>query len=302
MRKLRRRISVVGRVRCTLATVALTILFAISGLAGDARGEPFRMVSSSHFWTPVGPGWKLTFDDEFDGTALNLQHWGVPNGTVDHIYSTYSNAEFRATNISVADGFATLSVTQTAAGYDTAAMTSYFRQTYGYWEARVRPPCYADGVATGFWTDAQGWTYPEIDILEWIGVTPTTNYMTWHYAYPQDGYNAFGISSSVSGINFCGNFHVVGMWWRPNAISWYIDGAQVAQTGIYVNAQNAVPLWVIFDATVGGFGIDYINQTTRFPAHYRLDYVHVYSSAPSAIAVPPESGYRGPGDAVGSGN
>lgn len=267
-----------------------------SGLSSDIGGSP------THYWTPVGPGWKLTFDDEFDGTAANTRRWGIPDETVDHTYATYSNAVFKAANISVANGFAELTVTQTAAGYGTAAMTSYFSQTYGYWEARVRPPCYADGIAAGFWTDARGWTFPEIDILEWIGITPTTNYMTWHYAYPQDGNNAVGISSSLSDVNFCGSFHVVGMWWRPTSITWYIDGAQVAQTKVYVNAQNAAPLWVILDATVGGFGIDYIDQTTQFPAHYLVDYVHVYSSSANAVAVAPDAGYRGPGDALGSGN
>ena len=270
--------------------------------SADASGSPLHQTSLTRYWTPVGPSWKLTFDDEFDRTSIDARRWGIPDGTVDHIYSTYSNAVFKAANIRVASGFAELTVTQTAAGYGTAAMTSYFLQAYGYWEARVRPPCYAAGIAAGFWTDARGWTYPEIDILEWIGVTPTTNYMTWHYAYPQDGNNAFGISSSTTNVNFCGAFHVLGVWWRPTSITWYIDGAQVAQTSINVDAQNAAPLWVILDATVGGFDIDYIDRTTRFPAHYLVDYVHVYSISPGAVAVTPDAGYGGPGDAVGSGN
>ena len=85
-------------------------------------------------------------------------------------------------------------------------------------------------------------------------------------------------------------------------ISRHLDGVQVAVATKNVNLQNAAPQQTILDATVGGFGINFVDQTTRFPAHFLVDYVHVYSNAAGAVAVIPDPGYGGPGDAIGSGD
>lgn len=249
-----------------------------------------------NLWTPVPPTWKLTFCEEFDG-PLSRERWGWPDGTPDTTYPDYGNATYRAANITIADSCATLSVDQTPDGYSTCSMTSNHRQTYGYWEARAKPPQAAAGIAATFWTDAEGWTMPEIDILEWLGCEPEVNHMTWHYATPDDGSNAWGVSHSLRNpmVDLGGDFHLYGMWWRPGLISWYLDGRLVASTGYRVDEANAVPQQTILTATVGGWGLNFVGDATAFPARYMVDYVHIYSDDPAAVAAAPDPGYRGPG-------
>ncbi len=252
--------------------------------------------------TPItgGSSWKLTFDEEFNGNAIDKQKWQVPgDGTADHTYPTYGNAQFwDSTNLTVANGVANFAVTQTGGGYHTAAITSNYLQTYGYWEARIKLPSNAPGIGADFWTDAQGWNFPENDISEWLGSTPTSDYTTWHYANPVDGNNAVGVSNTVTGLDPSA-WHVVGALWTPTSINWYYDGVQVFQTSTNVNAANAIPQWVILDATVGGFNGNTINGSTVFPANFQVDYVHVYSNDPNAVAVTPQANYGGPGDTGG---
>lgn len=245
------------------------------------------------FWTPGGTGWTLTFDEEFSGLTLNSSRWGVPNGTLDQTYTDYTNATFESSNIVIANSIANLSVNKISNGYTTASMTSTFTQTYGYWEARLKPPYAANGVAAGFWLDAVGWTFPEIDILEWLGIQPATNHMTWHYAIPNDGTNGIGVSFSLDNpqVNLNSDFHVYGMLWEPGKVTWFLDGLQIACTNYNVNTANAVPLQIIIDATVGGWGINKIDGSTQFPAIYQIDYIRVYSNSPTAIAATPDPGY-----------
>jgi hypothetical protein len=250
-------------------------------------------------YTPItgDSSYKLTFDEEFNGTAIDKSKWQVTfDGNPDHTYPTYGNAQFwNSTNLKVAYGMADLAVTKCATGYCTAAVTSTHLQTYGYFEARVKMPPNAKGIGAGFWMDAQGWQFPEIDISEWLGVTPTSDYTTWHYAYPSDGTNTTGISKKVS-LGDPTLWHVVGVLWNPGTITWYYDGVQVFQTSTNVNSTNAIAQWMLLTATVGGFNGNTVDSTTVFPAHMYVDYVHAYSNSPTAIAVPPQAGYGGPGD------
>jgi Ca2+-binding RTX toxin-like protein len=255
-------------------------------------------------YTPItgDPSYKLTFDEEFNGSSIDTQKWLVPyDGAPDHTYPTYSNAQFwDSTNLTVANGTADFKVTQTPTGYDTASITSNYSQTYGYFEARIKVPSNANGIGANFWTDAPGWQFPEIDISEWLGSTSNSNHTTWHYATPVDGNNATGISHTVTGFDPSA-WHVVGALWTPTSINWYYDGVQVFQTSINVNSANAIPQQAILGATVGGFNGNLVDASTIFPADYQVDYVHIYSSNPSAIAVTPEANYCGPGDTGSTG-
>lgn len=262
----------------------------------------------THFPTPVGPGWNLTFDDEFNASAVNTSRWAIPNETADTLYvrgAWATSVTFEAANITeTGDGFIRLATTNPSAGtYTTAAMTTTgFLQSGGYWEARVKPPCSANGVGAGFWTQASGFVFPEIDILEWIGIQPSANNTSWHYAVPNDGGDV--TRNEVFGFPFCQNFHVIGMWWQPtSSITWNVDGVQVFTTSVNVNSSNNNPLWTVFDATVGGCcGFSNVpDGTSVFPATYTVDYVHVYCNA-CGTPVTPDPGYGGPGDAIGSGN
>jgi beta-glucanase (GH16 family) len=133
-------------------------------LAGCVAAAP----AYANVFTPItgDASYKLTFDEEFNGTAVNNTVWQVTyDGNSDQTYGTYPNAYFwNSTNMTVGGGSLDLAVSKVGSNYHTAAITTSFLQTYGYWEARVKMPANARGIGTNFWTDANGWNFPEIDM------------------------------------------------------------------------------------------------------------------------------------------
>ena len=254
-----------------------------------ALSASFAGPSLASVSTPItgDSSYVLTFDEEFNGTAIDKTKWQVTfDGNADRTYSTYPNAQFwNSTNLTVVNGVADFAVTKCPTGYCTAGITSFLLQTYGYWEARVKLPANAAGIGANFWTDAKSWVFPENDIIEWSGSTPATYRANWH-----NGASWVSVNT-VSGADT--NFHVVGMLWTPTTITWYLDGVQKAQ--VPTNGAGAVPQWTLLVATVGPFG-NLIGSSTVFPAHYQVDYVHIYSNSPTAVAVTPQANYGGPGD------
>jgi hypothetical protein len=292
----------------------LAVIFCIGAAAVGVQhhlgaAEPANALQN-HVWTPIGPGWKLTFDDEFNGQKIDEGRWLIAGGP-DKSYPQSSRdgalAYWTPQNTRERGGFLLLSVT-TDGGADgpfhTAGITSNgfdgpFMQTTGYWEARLKPACNGNGISNAFWTDAANWNYPEIDILEWLGVRPTVNTMTWHFVSPFTGIDQRAVDI---GELLCSRFHVLGMWRRADGIVWYLDGAEQFRTTAHLSDDNANPQWLNVQATIGGWRHNFVDRTTMFPSTYKVDYIHVYSNQADAKAVPPQAGYGGPGDALGSGN
>ena len=128
-----------------------------------------------------------------------------------------------------------------------------------------------------------------------------TNHTTYHYN--GDGTNGVGITHTNSGIAFADAFHVVAALTTPSEITFYVDGVSefTVSQGTSQLATNAQ--WPLLVATAGGLDDNLVDGTSgAATAHFRIDYVHVYSNDPGAVAVEPEAGYGGPGDSLGSGN
>jgi hypothetical protein len=266
------------------SNVKLTALLLALALSASFAGPSRANVS-----TPIigDSSYKLTLDEEFNGTSIDKTKWQVTfDGNPDHTYTTYPNAQFwNSTNLTVANGVADLAVTKCSTGYCTAAITSFYLQTYGYWEARVKVPANAAGIGANFWTDSQNWVFPENDIIEWSGSTPSTYRANWNTG------TSWVSTNTLTGVDT--NWHVVGMLWTPSTITWYLDGVQKAT--VSTNNNGAVPQWTLVGATVGPFG-NLIDSSTVFPAHYQVNYVHIYSNSTSAVAVTPQANYGGLGD------
>jgi len=167
---------------------------------------------------------------------------------------------------------------------------------FGYFEAKVYLPAASPGSSSvanwpAFWLNGMNWpTDGEIDIEEnqWNGMTNTFH----NAANAVDGY-----SQVVSG-NYTG-WHVYGALWTPNSIQWYIDGVLVHTVTNPPVAVTSAPMQILFVNSTGPNGGPLLT-----PATMLIDYVHVYQSTqydPNAVAVTPQVGYQGPGDAVGSG-
>jgi beta-glucanase (GH16 family) len=249
-------------------TVVLTLLALVPGTI--AHGAPAEK-----------PGWKVTFDDEFDGTSLDLKKWNANDP-----WGRERNEELQAyvTNaFEVGGGFLRIVAEKREAFYagkrrsiTSGMMTTYgkFSQEYGRFEIRCRVPK-GKGMWPAFWLlpDPLAWP-PEIDILEILGHEPDKIHMTHHYRDAQEKHQSHG--GSWSGPDFSAGFHEFAVEWSPQRIVWFVDGAE------RFRSERSIPkgkMYLLLNLAVGGDWPGAPDAQTTFPAALEVDYVRVYQKA-----------------------
>lgn len=190
---------------------------------------------------PAG-SWALVFEETFDGTNADLDAtWDFQNGPSGHILCS----RWRE-NVDVADGILKLQARkETRAGQDWTAASMWTRQTfrYGYFECRYQY-ARATGTNNSFWImtrdlpeDAEGRF--EIDINE--GHYPNiinTNIHNWsgeHWTRH--------VQMRVGDANLAKAFHVYGLEWTAERLTWSIDGAVIRREPNTI-CHRAAPVWL----------------------------------------------------------
>ena len=271
------------------------------------------VTSPNNFSVPIfgnGPNAAmLTFDDEFNGTSLDTTKWSQ---LVTSANRGWPKTDFEQSANTVSGGF--LNQTVSAGGTGGKPYTggfvytsTAFTQSYGYWEVRMKMGSGAPGAWVAFWLNKLG-SFPEIDILEWLGNATTVQNESVHPNPDVNGGAGFSATSSASGSPDASSaFHVYGMFWASDYIAFWIDGAEVLRfTAGQVIGRTSVTIpsdamQIVLDNACGGFKGNACGATTTLPFVARTDYVHVYLPG-GTTAVTPQTGYGGPGDAVGSGS
>jgi beta-glucanase (GH16 family) len=268
-----------------LATLGLiaVLAFALSRAAGTHRAAVVIPAADrlGHQLAPLGdPGaWRLTFDDEFNRSSLDLANWR-PNwlGTSDT--ATTSSADPSDENcadpaqVAVAGGALELRAAAgrcpapggRARGYVSGLVETRHTFTYGFLEARIFIPTSSTGAPVdypGFWATGTGrWPQTgEIDVMEVLG-----------HCGPGLGFyftSAAGTRGGCVSQRHPGGWHVFGVDWGPGSIAVYYDGAVV---GRVVRGMTAAPMALVLDNSVnprsGG---------PAAPSRVRVDYVRVWS-------------------------
>ncbi len=227
--------------------------------------------------TPVGQtgNWKMIFNDEFTGTALNLAKWrpnwlGSSDTAITGPVNSSESACFDPRQVTVANGELDLTaVARSCNGYRYASgmiqTNGKFNFSYGYMEARIWTPA-GTGMWPAFWTDGQNWpTDGEIDILEAYG----TDNSEYHYHYAGCGGDC-GPGGSVLVSGATKGWHTYAADWEPGSIKWYYDGRQVWQ---YTSGVVSSPQFVILNLALN-------SNSAAVPATMKVDYVRVWRRVP----------------------
>ena len=222
-----------------LGIVAATSLAACSALSACARSSAVvpTPVSSGRSSGPPVPGYRLAWQDGFDGDALDTSAWTVQN-------AARRDATNTAAAVSVAGGVLTLS-TYTDGGrhytgfVDTAGK---YEPVFGYLEARIRFDS-TSGEWGAFWLQSPTMGNPvgnpavagtEIDIVEHrardgSGSDVGNSFvMNLHW----DGYGASHQTAGGTGrptdgaAPLQGNWHVYGLRWTADQYVFYLDGIE----------------------------------------------------------------------------
>ena len=253
----------------TLPITAILCLLAVRNLGAQSVAEMTQN------------GWKLAFQDEFNGEALDQSKWVIGYnhwGIINHELQAYVPDAFTLKN-----GILNINAEHRKAEYGgkmmeytSGAITTLgkFQQEYGYFQIRCRVPA-GKGFWPAFWllpTDLS-WP-PEIDIFEYLGDHDDTLYFHNHYKDAAGAHQAEGFE--IKGPDYSRDFHAIAVDWEPGSIVWYVDGKEVARS---TKGIPKGPFYILLNLAVGGDWPGPPDVSTLFPSQFQIDYVRVYQHA-----------------------
>ncbi|KAN0016358.1 hypothetical protein ACTFIU_006325 [Dictyostelium citrinum] len=258
--------------------------FFLFVLINDVESQSSSSSSQSSSSTePISyDGWNLIFQDEFEGSSLDLTIWNEISQSYDY---NDELEDYTPDNIIVENGYLNIIAKQQeyqGHNYTSGKITTSgkFNTTFGRLEASIKLP-YGQGYWPAFWLmpeDSLNLCWPtggEIDIMENLGQDDTI-YGTYHYS-TQCNQNEENGGKTIT-ESFSSDFNLYSVIWDPNQIIWMVNNIPyfniVPTTELPLPTTN--PFYIIFNVAVGGdWGGNPIGSTV-FPQNMTVDYVRVY--------------------------
>jgi beta-glucanase (GH16 family) len=161
-----------------------------------------------------------------------------------------------------------------------------FEFKYGVAEARIQVPA-GQGLVAQFWMlgqeayESEG-AWPgcgEIDIAEVLGSEPNIVSGTLHASWPWAPNGVGGTSESATALS--AGFHVYGVEWEPERISFLLDGVvykTITPADLPAGAAWPFkhPYFLLLNLAVGGEWPGSPDASTHFPAQMLVDWVRVW--------------------------
>ena len=254
----------------------------------------------------------LVFEDDFDGTSLDLTKWNVIN-QCNQIYGQEQECYVNdASVVYVEDGFLFINprpartcvnghCNPAASGKITTLGKYGFNK--GYYEMRAKLPT-GKYLWPAFWAiipTAAG-AYGELDVMEGKGTYPNyTSSTMWAsngtvingVAVPPTKVNSWSSFNTRSG-NLEKDFHIFAMNWTSTTVTFSVDGVKTLvsnfdkapsfiKDGTNVFNSTDYFYYLILNVAVGGNMFGTLSNTTNVTADganwspYIVDYVRVYS-------------------------
>jgi hypothetical protein len=249
----------------------------------------------------VKPGWNLTFDDEFDGKELNLNHF-VPRFDNHPLLPNYCVVENGVAKLRMDKDKPTTrpdGLPGRVSALETREAHNSFAQKYGLFEIRARFPV-GSGLCAGFWLipidkkynqiTADGGTRQSadeptaIDVSEFLGKDAHADNFTVHFGRDMNDDGSEYQHTTLS-EDLTKEFHVYALEWKPDELIWYMDGKEVHRS----DKSPQSPFFVRLALFEGG--TEDLNDrpwcgvwrgpidTKNYPKDFEIDYVRAYSKA-----------------------
>lgn len=306
--------------QCTIEAGKLTLPGSLFVLADGVSQDTYTITIKADWYQDVVINqviykelqWRLTWNDEFDGTTLDASKWAYQNGTgAEYGIDGWGNNEqqyYSDNNITVDNGLLTIEARKESVGgkpYTSGRIWTLggdknqplFAQQYGKFEAKIKLPAGQehDGLWPAFWmlpadSPYGGWaTSGEIDIMEARGRIPNKVGAAIHYGEPWPNNRSNGGEYSFAEGSDITDFHVYGLEWDPGEIRWYVDGQLYYSTNNWYAKGAGQPsnypypapfdtqFYIILNLAVGGnFDGGRIPSDSVLPAQMQVDYVRAY--------------------------
>jgi beta-glucanase (GH16 family) len=268
-----------------MTLLSITLMMVMMNTSTGCKKASEEIAAPSHTDSiPELPGWKLVWNDEFNGTAVDPAKWeyevnGDGGGNNELQYYTA-----RTENSFVQDGKLTIRAQKESylgKQYTSARMRTRNKGDwkYGHFEVRAKVP-YGRGMWPAIWMLPTDWEYGgwpmsgEIDIMECLGQDPWTIYGTIHFGQSVAAHQQMGGKYTRSGESFAADFHVYAIEWDSTSIQWFVDGTK------YFTAVKSTPFdkrfHILLNVAVGGNWPGSPDEFTTFPQTMIVDYMRVY--------------------------
>ena len=284
---------------------SMTLMFAQQRTGGGVQPNPIDK-----------PGWKLTFNDEFDSPLLNDQYWyaAYKSGRTEYLkknggeYGFYHNPNAL---YKIEDGILKLIIDETVPprlkktdGAVSCIQTSDFRftndekteyqvlekfvQKYGWWETRCKSIKGVGGIYTAFWlyvtdpTDQEftkeGKRRPNGDGAVEIDIFEL---LGKEAASGNNHLNVHFIKDDghyqyKMGFDPSEDFHIYAMEWKEGEINWYVDNQKVQTYKGETPSKKMHILLALFHGVHTSW-IGDVSEDQAYPIVFEVDYVRVYS-------------------------
>jgi len=232
---------------------------------GGRPGAPaWRSRYHQERFTVINQEKQIYMDPGFGGKAghpLGVQPFSIRNGIL-------TITADRADPVAVSPFILNFKYTS---GCITSELTHW--QTYGYFEMRARLP-----VGKGFWPafwllpKALHWP-PEIDIFEGAGTRANAVHLG---VLVGKGDTADKWVEDV--INVGDGFHVYGLEWTREQLTWFLDGKPVWHQANRINED----MYILANLALGSHDPKFIpdpDDSTPLPGHFEIDYIRAYRKA-----------------------
>ncbi|MDD6802194.1 MAG: glycoside hydrolase family 16 protein [Mollicutes bacterium] len=271
----------------------------------ESSSSSISSSSSSSDTTPksdyVPDGAKLSFQEEFNGNALNTSIWEpmIGNGSQYGIWE-WGNAErqyYQKENATVEEGRLLITAKKQQVGdyaYTSARLRTKGRVSFSrnsYIEARIKMPA-IPGMWPAFWMlpednfEGKGWpTSGEIDIMEARGRVDNQTSGALHYAQNSEGNHTYKTASMT--MDSITNWHCYSVLWGDTSIVWMVDGLSFLTVSSsmwdegYSQKDGAPfnrPFHLLLNLAVGGnFDGGVLPPSDFVSAAMEIDYVRGYS-------------------------
>ncbi|MEL7148041.1 MAG: family 16 glycosylhydrolase [Bacteroidota bacterium] len=239
------------------------------------------------------PGYRLIWNDEFNGAALDQNFWNYEIGG-----NGWGNQElqyYRQENTALTGGNLVITAKRESFGgnsFTSSRLTTQDKFSFRYGRADIRAQLpEGQGIWPALWMlgsdfNTVGWpACGEIDIMEMIGGQGRENTVhgTIHWQDP-DGNPAGGLFHALTGNSFVNDtpfsdgFHLFSLEWDEREIKWYVDGTLYSTQEITDpdKSEFHTSFFLIFNVAIGGLWPGNPDGTTSFPQKMMVDYVRVY--------------------------
>ena len=232
-------------------------------------------------------GWRVTFNEDFDGPELSVSARGPGTRWIAHTPygGDFGDARFADPSpgfpFTLSNGVLCIEARRADGKWRAGLLSSVdrngdgFSQKYGYFEMRARFPA-GPGTWPAFWLlgvpklKDKSLTQIEIDVVEQYGVHPNALHTTVHLWGPGGRHTGDGDVFVVEGM--ADDFHRYGVMVDEAFTTFYFDGVELRRTKTPPEAR--VPLYLLVDLALGG---GWPIENTPSPSYMYVDYVRAWA-------------------------